>query len=45
MLGHMQIGMTVDINAHVLPSLKLDAVHRLHDLLQEGVSGDEVELW
>jgi hypothetical protein len=45
MLGHTQIGMAVDINAHVLPSMQLDAVHRLHDLLQEGVRGDEVELW
>jgi len=35
---------TMDIYAHVLPGMQLDAIHRLHDLLQEGVDGDEVEL-
>ena len=35
---------TMDIYAHVLPGMQVDAVHRLHDLLQEGVSSDEVEL-
>ena len=44
MLGHAQTSMTMDIYSHVLPGMQLDAVHRLHDLLQEGVSSDEVEL-
>src|SRR5439155_26689301 len=44
MLGHTQISMTMDIYSHVLPSMQIDAVHRLNDLLQEGVSSDEVEL-
>jgi len=35
---------TMDIYAHVLPSMQLDAVHRLHDLLKEGASSDEVSL-
>ena len=44
MLGHTQVSMTMDSYAHVLPGMQLDAVHRLHELLQEGVDGDEVEL-
>jgi integrase len=44
MLGHTQISMTLDIYSHVLPSMQVDAVHRLNDLLKEGVSSDEVEL-
>ncbi len=44
MLGHTQISMTMDIYSHVLPSMQVDAVHRLNDLLTEGVSSDEVEL-
>ena len=44
MLGHTQISMTMDIYAHVLPSMQLDAVHRLHGLLQEDVDSGEVEL-
>jgi integrase len=44
MLGHTQISMTMDISSHVLPSMQVDAVHRLNDLLKEGVSSDEVEL-
>lgn len=44
MLGHTQISMTMDIYSHVLPSMQVDAVHRLNDLLQESVSSDEVEL-
>ena len=44
MLGHTQISMTMDIYAHVLPSMQVDALLRLHDLLQEGVSSVEVEL-
>jgi integrase len=43
MLGHTQISMTMDIYSHVLPSMQIDAVHRLNDLLKEGVSSDEVE--
>jgi integrase len=44
MLGHTQISMTMNIYAHVLQSMQLDAVPRLHDLLQEGMGSDEVEL-
>jgi integrase len=43
MLGHTQISMTMDIYSHVLPSMQIDAVHRLNDLLKEGASSDEVE--
>ena len=42
--ANTQISMTMDIYAHVLPTMQLDAVLRLHDLLQEGIGGDEVEL-
>jgi integrase len=44
MLGHTQISMTMDIYSHVLPSMQVDAVHRLHDLLKEDVGSGEVEL-
>ena len=33
MLGHTQIGMTMDIYSHVLPSMQQDAVSRLNDLV------------
>jgi len=34
----------MDIYAHVLPGMQLEAVHRLHDLLQEDMSSGEVAL-
>ena len=37
MLGHTQISMTVDIYAYLLPSMLLDAVHRVRALLKEDV--------
>ncbi len=39
-----QISMTMDIYSHVLPSMQVDAVNRLNDLLKEGVSSKEVQL-
>jgi hypothetical protein len=42
MLGHTQISMTMDIYSHVLPGMQIDAVHRLHALLEEDMSSDEV---
>jgi hypothetical protein len=36
--------MTMDIYAHVLPSMQLDAVLRLHDLFKKGASSDVVAL-
>jgi len=44
MLGHTQISMTMDIYSHVLPSMQVDAVNRLNDLLKEDVSSKEVQL-
>jgi len=44
MLGYTQISMTMDIYSYLLPSIQVDAVKRLNDLLKEGVSSDEVEL-
>ena len=34
MLGHSQIGMTMDIYSHVLPSMQVEAVGKLNDALQ-----------
>src|SRR5581483_3044221 len=34
MLGHSQIGMTMDIYSHVLPTMQMEAVSRLNDVLQ-----------
>jgi integrase len=44
MLGHTQISMTMDIYAHVLPGMQVDAVQRLHGLLKEDVGHGEVGL-
>lgn len=37
LLGHSQIGITMNLYTHVMPSLKRDAADRMHDLL--GASG------
>lgn len=34
MLGHSQIGMTMDIYSHVLPTMQMEAVSKLNDVLQ-----------
>ena len=44
MHGHTQISMTMHLYSHVLPSMQLSAVRRLHDLLQEDMSSDDVNL-
>ena len=33
LLGHSQIGITMNLYTHVMPSLKRDAADRMHDLL------------
>jgi len=33
MLGHSQIGMTMDIYSHVLPTMQVEAVNKLNDVL------------
>ena len=37
LLGHSQIGLTLDTYSHVLPSLQEEAVNRLNTLLSKGV--------
>ncbi len=34
MLGHSQIGMTMDIYSHVLPTMQVEAVSKLNAVLQ-----------
>jgi integrase len=34
MLGHSQIGMTLDIYSHVLPTMQMEAVSKLNAVLQ-----------
>lgn len=40
-LGHTQIGMTMDIYSHVLPGMQEDAMNKLHDALQKKNEDDE----
>jgi integrase len=43
MLGHTQISMTMDIYSHVLPSMQLDAVNKLNNLLMRREDDGPVE--
>jgi len=35
LLGHSQIGLTMNTYSHVIPDLRRDAAHRMQDLLHE----------
>jgi integrase len=34
LLGHSQIGMTMDIYSHILPTIQEEAINRLNDALK-----------
>ncbi|GCE18661.1 tyrosine-type recombinase/integrase [Dictyobacter kobayashii] len=42
-LGHSQISMTMDIYSHVLPTMQMDAMSKLGDLLEEADEEEEEE--
>jgi integrase len=35
LLGHSQIGLTMNTYSHVIPDMRRDAVQRMQDLLQD----------